>query len=333
VKIDRCLGFLRIRTHTYATGRYSLNDLVRVVGELGLRSRKGRQLSKSTIHQLLRTRTYTGAFDWNGQTYQGTHTPVVSPALWDRVQDRLSGRGATRLRRAKHDFAFARLVTCGHCGCALVGERKKQRYTYYHCTGYRGRCPEPYTREEDLEAHFTTLLSRLSVDAALGNWMAETLRSAAAKDLAEHQQAVRRLEHQRARLERRLEAMYDDKLDERISAEFYDRKSAAVRRERDELTAAIARHQVGFRTARFLEDGVKLLDLAQRAPVLFERQPPAEKRRLLNFLLSNCSWKEGTLHAEFRQPFDMLAVAVDTASGSTQGGGAENTDSEKWLLR
>ena len=58
-----------------------------------------------------------------------------------------------------------------------------------------------------------------------------------------------------------------------------------------------------------LEEGVRLLELAQRAHRLFQKQEPREKRRLLNFLLSNCSWKGGELTAVFRQPFDMLADA------------------------
>jgi hypothetical protein len=32
-----------------------------------------------------------------------------------------------------------------------VGEIKKSRYVYYHCTGYKGKCPDPYVREEVLE--------------------------------------------------------------------------------------------------------------------------------------------------------------------------------------
>ena len=182
-------------------------------------------------------------FDWHGTTYHGTHPPLVSHELWARVQDILSGRGAIRRRRARHDFAFSRLITCGHCGCALVGERKKQHYTYYHCTGYRGRCPEPYTREEILEARFTDLLRTLSFDAGIVDWMAKTRRFTQAKDRDIHQQAIRPLEQESARLQRRLENMYDDRLDGRISAEVYDRKSEATRRELTELTATIAGHQ------------------------------------------------------------------------------------------
>jgi len=52
---------------------------------------------------------------------------------------------------------------------------------------------------------------------------------------------------------------------------------------------------------------VRLLELAQQATELFSRQAPVEKRRLLAFLLSNCSWKNRRLSASFRQPFDMIA--------------------------
>ncbi len=73
----------------------------------------------------------------------------------------IAGRQKRKTRRFKHEFAFATLVTCGHCGCALVGELKKGRYVYYHCTGYKGKCPEPYVREEVLSEQFSALLSRL----------------------------------------------------------------------------------------------------------------------------------------------------------------------------
>jgi site-specific DNA recombinase len=43
-----------------------------------------------------------------------------------------------------------------------------------------------------------------------------------------------------------------------------------------------------------------------RAHKLFQRQDSREKRRLLNFLLSNCTWKNGELEVTYRQPFDMI---------------------------
>ena len=39
-------------------------------------------------------------------------------------------------------------------------------------------------------------------------------------------------------------------------------------------------------------------------------QDARARLRLLDFLLSNSSWKDGELRAEFRQPFEMVKVAA-----------------------
>ena len=293
-------------------------------------SRKGHVLSKATTHHILCNRIYSGDFDWGGTTYRGTHAPVVSPELWAGVQDMLHGRGRTRRRRVKHEFAFSRLMTCGHCGCALVGERQK-RYVYYHCTGYRGKCPEPYTREEVLDAQFTTLLHGLAFDADVMAWLAEALHQTHADDDVYDEAVIKRLQTDHARIARRIENMYLDKLDGRVEADFYDRKAAEWHRELGRLRAAIDERHAKVRT--YLPEGVQLLELARRAPELFEKQEPHEKRRLLNFVVSNCTWKAGRLSADFRQPFDMLAVTTAAGRMPEDRSGPSSSHSKNWLLR
>jgi hypothetical protein len=51
---------------------------------------------------------------------------------------------------------------------------------------------------------------------------------------------------------------------------------------------------------------VKLLELAQRAVILYEKQTVGEKRRIINFVCSNSLWKDGRLQPNYRQPFDIL---------------------------
>ena len=62
----------------------------------------------------------------------------------------------------------------------------------------------------------------------------------------------------------------------------------------------------------YVHDGVRLLELAKKAYFLFKQQTPSEKRKLLNFVCSNSVWKDQTLTATFRQPFDLLAVTNTT---------------------
>jgi site-specific DNA recombinase len=141
----------------FATGQCSLLTLSAKARKAGLSLGSGK-LHKSEVHQILRKRLYSGDFDWDGVTYRGTHTALVTKAVWERVQELLNAKAHPR--KHKHDFPYSGILTCGHCGCSMVAEIKKGRYVYYHCTGGKGtRCPEPYTREERLTQEITTVLA------------------------------------------------------------------------------------------------------------------------------------------------------------------------------
>ena len=87
---------------------------------------------------------------------------------------------------------------------------------YYHCTGYKGKCPEPYTREEVLEEHFTDLLKGLVLDDEVMGWVTEALRQGHSDAKRHHDGATPRLQTEYNRLQNRIDAMYVDKLDARI---------------------------------------------------------------------------------------------------------------------
>ncbi len=315
-----------------ATGTMSLTELVRKAREVGLSFRKsGDPVPRSTIHTILRKRLYMGEIGWDGHIYPGVHEPLVSRELWEQVQAVLDARHATRHRQVKRDFAFSRLISCGHCGCAVVGEIKKRRYVYYHCTGYKGKCPEPYVREEVLEQQFSELLDRLSFDAEVLDWVREALTQSHEDEQRAHGEAIARLQAEYTRLQDRVDAMYIDKLDGCIDAATFDRMAPAWRSQQADCLRSIEQHQSANES--YMAEGVRLLELARNARRLFEKQEAREKRRLLDFLVSNCSWKEGQLTAEFRQPFDALADTALAAATVSATGGAESAKSEIWLLR
>jgi site-specific DNA recombinase len=314
----------------YATGQYSLADMTRMSRTDGMVFRKSNDsVPRATINKILRNQLYAGEFSWDGRSYAGIHIPLVTKELWRRVQEMLDGRRASRHRKVKHDFAFSGLITCGHCGCSLVGEIKKGRYVYYHCTGYRGKCPEPYTREEVLAEQFADMLSSLVLDAEILSWVTHALRQSHGDAKQNHDAAIARLEGEYDRLQRRVDGMYLDKLDGRVDTAFFDRKSSEWRREQDQLLLSIHEHQTANQT--YLEEGVRLLELAQRAHDLFRKQEPREKRRLLNFLLSNCSWKDDRLTPVFRQPFDMLIHANFESHQQRPACQTSNSNIEIWL--
>ena len=317
----------------YASGDFSLRELAAKAHGGGLVNRRsGAPMAVSAIHSVLRNRFYTGDFLYKGQIYRGTHQPLASYELWSRVQAMLDGRSESKLRRAtKHDFAFAGLIKCGHCDCAIVGELKKGRYVYYHCTGFKGKCSEPYVREEVLEGKLTALIGQLTFSDEVLEWVTTALRDSHQDEQREHDAAIGRLQAEHDRLQARLHAAYIDKLDGKVEIALFESLSAKWREEQDAYAREIAVHRAADRS--YLDHGIQLLDVAHRAPILFKDRAPEEKRRLLNFLLSNCSWRDKELTASFRQPFDLIAQTDFSPNPDGEDGDEKSVIRPEWWAR
>jgi site-specific DNA recombinase len=177
----------------YATGQFALRELAKNKCSKGfVYPRSGNPIPVSTLQTILRNRLFTGWFEWNGTLYQGKHEPLISVDLWERVQGMLDRRSASKHRRMSHDFAFSALIACAQCGCSVVGEIKKQKYIYYHCTGYADKCRgEPatcrrkYVREEVLEQQLTAMLGRLRFDGEVLEWVRQALQASHADERCE----------------------------------------------------------------------------------------------------------------------------------------------------
>jgi site-specific DNA recombinase len=321
----------------YSSGQYALKEVAQKARNAGFVYRRtGASVPVSAVHSILRNRLYTGQFQWDGKLFQGKHQPLISVELWERVQGVLDGRNASKAKRGKHDFAFSGLIACAKCGCSVVGEVKKQRYVYYHCTGYADKCRgspascrRKYVREEVLEKQFTGLLGRLRFDDEVLEWVRESLQASHTDERREHDEVIRRLQGEHKRLGDRINAMYLDKLDGRVDSVFFDNMSAQWREEQNRCLREIARYESAEQS--YMDEGIQILELARSAHKLFERQQPREKRRLLNFVLSNCTWEDGKVVATFRQPFDSLAQAIAFTMSAATGSDSNSAKSEIWL--
>ena len=286
-------------------------------------------LQKSTLHQILRRRIYSGDFDWDGVTYKGTHEALVSLETWQAVQALLDDRVKTKQHRIKRDFAFTGMVRCGHCACALVGELKKGKYVYYHCTGHRGKCPEPYTREEAMQDQFGALLQELVIPPGVLNWLQEAVAESDLNERGVRDRELKRLEEQHRRVQAKLEAIYEDRLESRISKDLYDRKSHDLRNQSLEVLGRLNEMRVSAPAP--VEDAINLMDLTSRAAELFLIQPATEKQRFLRLVLKSATWQDGQLCTEFENPFESLRRSNRVSRTKQAANGSASGEIEDWL--
>jgi hypothetical protein len=236
-------------------------------------------------------------FDFDGKLYRGRYEAIITRELWQSVQDVFERRQRRSRQMRKHDFAFSGLITCGQCGCSLVGEIKKGLYIYYHCS-----CAKPYVREEVLEAELTKAIQELVFTPKFLEDAKVALQQSRAKETQERDQAVARLQAEQTKLERWIEAIYEDKLDGTIDEAFFRRKTDECRAGQAKLAEEITRHRHAAQCETF-----DLAELAERAAELFELQPAREKRKLLRFVVQECKWTAGRLTYRWKAPVERVA--------------------------
>jgi site-specific DNA recombinase len=281
----------------YASGNHSLSSVRKVVkDEFGL------VFSKSYLVKILKNPFYVGMFYWGGKQYSGTHAPLVSRDLFDNVQGVF--RGHNRPKQTKHQFAFGGLLRCAYDNCMVTMERKKNRYTYYHCTGYRGKCALPYMREEVLGNRLAQVLNDIHIPddvlAKLEHSLLHDKGRAEAQVKAERDRLTQRLVQVRGRLER----AYTDKLDGKITEEFWGTRFAAWNEEEQQILVAL--RGLEHPSPDRLLDGVRILELANKACFLYLKQSPAEQGKLLRIVLSNCRVDATSVYPTYRKPFDVI---------------------------
>jgi site-specific DNA recombinase len=282
----------------YASGEHSLTTLRSAVFE-----ESGVRINRAYLEKILKSPFYIGQFVWRGVIYDGKHSPLVSPDLFQRAQDAFAGRNKPKYR--KHEFAFAGLMRCAHCGCTVTTELQKGKYIYYRSSGGRGKCPLPYMREQDVANLLGEVLKSIYVPEAIASRIVGSLR--ADLDRSEHQRKANlaALQQRLAATRTRMDQIYEDKLDGKISQEFWDRKHAEYREQERGLQVQISRlcepikHQNALTVQRVFE-------LAESAYSLYLTRNPAEQGQLLKSVLLNCSTDGVSLWPVYRKPFDMI---------------------------
>jgi site-specific DNA recombinase len=205
------------------------------------------------------------------------------------------------------NFPFTNLLTCGSpsCQCQITAEIHKGQYVYYRCTKGRGRevCDNDYIRQEQLDALLGGVVRDIQIPAELAQELHKRLKKELGQletTQASRQQSV---ELRRARLQANLDKAYEDRLSGAITEEFWKRKSGEWQAELATLHTSpqtLDAKQV-MTTAEFA------LELAQSAHSQYVTRNLAEKRELLQILVSNCTYHRGNLIPTYKKPFDIFA--------------------------
>ncbi len=307
----------------FATGNYTLNSLYEEMAkDYPILNTKGKLIARSAMHRVLGNTVYYGVYEFKGNKYVGKHQALISKELYDMVQRTFSDHYNLKTRNTKKEWLFQGLVLCENCGSLFTMEMKKGKYIYYHCTNSKKNCSVVNVREERIEEQAVALLSDIALPDDLLPLVIKALKESE-KDVHDHQ-VKKRLdcEGQYQNLKAKLRLLYDDRLEGRISVDFYENTKAQLRFEQGELEQKMLNlTKAGY---NYLDEGVKVIELAKNAGITYRNANLSQKRILLRFLLQNFSFGAGRLTPKWRQPFDLLPLMTKEWADKTEAKSPEN---------
>jgi len=115
-----------------------------------------------------------------------------------------------------------------------------------------------------------------------------------------------------------MNAAYEDKLDGKITEEFWQLKTSGWRMEEHQVKMAmdaLASAETGDRAL----DAEKIFELANNAYLLYISKNSAEKAKVLRTLLSNYSVDAVSAMPTYRYPFDVIYERAKTEEWSALG--------------
>ncbi len=229
IVIDTLKGPLVRRVfEEFATGKFGVQEIVRMAGDWGLTSVNNQPLAKSGMYKLLCCSAYYGVYVHGGEPHEGTYTPLVSKKLFDEVQKMLRNRSKPRKQDWVHSYKT--IVKCGGCGCAITAETKTKHfkrtdrdasYTYYRCTRRRGKCGEPGVTEDELEGMIKERVINIAIDEEAWKLGIELLKEKNNEQLELNAAVRKQMEIERDAVEGELKRLLELRMSEEISAEEY----------------------------------------------------------------------------------------------------------------
>jgi site-specific DNA recombinase len=296
----------------YATRNYSLKKLTEIMHKKGLRNANKNKIVKSRIHQYLIDPFYIGKNVWNGIEYQGNHETFIDEDTFKKVQEILRRKGTPKYR--KHNHLFQGMFRCGECNGLITWEMHKG-LVYGHCNHYRNCSQQVWYREDEIEKLLSMKLSLLQIrNARLAEWIRKALKEGHQDKIAYHTSTLKELTQRQEQFNKRLEKMYEDKLDGKITEAFYNEKAKKYQAELKEITSSLEKHRNA--NEKYYELGSNLYELSQRATMIYEKANKEDKRLLINLIFSQLTLKNDMIIANHSKAFKLLSELVVATNSS-----------------
>ncbi len=236
----------------YARGDQTMENLAYFLQENGAITSGGKTFKDDKVKNILQNPFYYGHFLYNGELHEGRHTPIISKALYDKVQQVIETRGHTQ-KQTKPTTPFLGLLRCAECGMGITAETKTKTqkngnfhsWTYYRCSRKKRaiKCVEPPIREKDLLPQLSALLGEYEMSDNIYTFMTDKMSQDEQAESVGNLSMLDDLRTQISRLNAKQKILLDSYLDQDIDRQTFLAKKSEILSEKKSLEESLSNLQ------------------------------------------------------------------------------------------
>ncbi|MBP9773116.1 MAG: recombinase family protein [Candidatus Peribacteraceae bacterium] len=284
----------------YAAGTFSLKALAKKLADLGLTTNTDgkRPMYTSYLEEhIIKNPFYHGEMEFKGKLYPHNYEKLIPKWLFYKCKEVLESYGKTPFMYGTKAFAFKRTLKCAACDCFLSTYTQKA-INYVRCHA----CKAVHVKEDDLLKQAADIFIAMTIPADVAEDLKKKLSSSQKDEQEFYEMNLKRINAELARLTKRNKIMYQDRLDERITLDEYDKMFQENKVKETDLLEELKSHHEA--DEQFHMTASYVLELAKRASELFMSSQPDQKNRLMRFVFANAKVEGNHLYYKLKKPFE-----------------------------
>lgn len=292
-------------------GQHSLGYLADYIDSKGLRTRRGKKISKSHLYSILTSPIYYGQFYYNGELFKGDYEPLISKVLFDKIQDALHNRSKPKINSFGHWSNG--LLSCPDCGCAVTTTVKEKfykrternaSYTFHHCTHRKGNCTQQPISGSDLKEQLIDSVSRIVIDKEVWELGIKLLKQKHGEESKKNLDQLTHLQNKYNSFQDRLNRLIDMRANDELTKDEFLHQKETLLQEQARIKSLM--NDAEDSAHNWLERTEEFLNNAFYARETMESELDKEKRDLITDVGENLILRDKKIVFSFKQPYDVL---------------------------
>lgn len=275
--------------------------IAKQLADEGLRSANGRIIGKAYIEKIINETFYYGVMVHGGKSYPHKYPSLIKRNLFNQCKEVKQQRKHDMTKHDSEWFTLKKIVKCGRCGRA-VSSYWGRKNVYLRCSGTGLKsCGNPNSAEALLLDDMTADVTFAKIPTNFIGSVITELKQRHEDNQTYYANNVDQLRREHGGIQGKMETLYNDRLDGRISAERYDELVASMEARQQELDDQLSK--LANNNKSFIVTESYLLDLCQKAANLFACSNYELRQQLLSFMFSNIELSDKKLSYTLNDPF------------------------------